>query len=292
MIQFQVLRPASLQEVLKMLEVYQDRARVLAGGTDLLVQIRQEHKSYEKLEHVIDISTLEELRGIRERDNEIVMGALVTHGEAADSPIIKEEAALLAQSCSMVGSPQIRNRGTIGGGICNASPASDIIPVLIALEASVMVESVRGSRMEKIKDLFAGPYSTKLQPMEMVTKICFPVLSGEMKSVYYKVGRRKALAIARLDIAVIARQDEHGKVTDIRIAPGALFETCDRAAAAERVLLHQIPTPELVKEAAATISAEVAIRTGADWAPEYKKPVIDTVAKRALEQVLEVKNIG
>jgi len=286
---FQVLRPADLPETLAFLQQYQGKCALLAGGTDLLVQLRSGSGRHSNLEYVIDLSSVGGLDQIERNGNNVVLGPMVTHARVASSAFIQEKAYLLAQSCSTVGSPQIRNRGTLGGGICNASPASDIVPPLIALEASVKIESSGNCRFERLEKLFDGPYLTQVGPNEMITQISFPYLTDKMKSAYYKVGRRKALAIARLDLAVIAQQNEAGLLTDIRIAPGAVFDSFDRASNVEQLLKNQIPTKPLILKAATALEEEMIQRAGIRWSTEYKKPVVETVAKRLLCQVLEVK---
>lgn len=281
-------RPQSLQEACQLLNEYPDQSKIIAGGTDLLVQLRGEDAKHLGLKSLIDISFLKELDYIVEENEFIRIGALTTHGKIAASPLINQKAFLLAEAARAVGSPQIRHGGTIGGSVCNASPAADPIPPLIALEAQVKLLSVRGARIVPLVDIYEKPYSTNIQGDEILTEISFAGLSEKARTAFLKLGRRKALAIARMNIAVYIELDNEGKIAKARISPGSVLPKPGRVLAAELVLLGRTPDLELFHEAGQKVSEEMIMKSGVRWSTEYKKPVIEALTKRCLEKALGV----
>ncbi|MBS3969797.1 MAG: xanthine dehydrogenase family protein subunit M [Clostridia bacterium] len=287
MIKHKYLRPRSLDVACQLLS--ETRGKVLAGGTDLMVQLRAEDEKLKNINHVIDINHLKELSYIKKEDGYIHIGGLTTHQEIQESDLIQKEAAFLALAVSTVGSPQIRNRGTIGGSICNASPAADPLPPLIALNADVKLKSVRGERTLPLVSIFQKPYSTCLEPDEILVEISFKSLPETTKTTFIKLGRRKALAIARMNIAVALDFLADGTITEARIVPGSVFPTPDRVTAAEEFMLNKKPTVELIEQASKMVSEEMIKRTGIRWSTEYKQPVIENLTKRAIKQILGVE---
>lgn len=287
MIKHKYLRPRSLDVACQFLS--ETKGKVLAGGTDLMVQLRAEDEKLKNINYVVDINHLKELSYIKKEDGYIHIGGLTTHQEIQESDLIQKEAAFLALAVSTVGSPQIRNRGTIGGSICNASPAADPLPPLIALNADVKLKSVRGERTLPLVSIFEKPYSTCLEPDEILVEISFKSLPETTKTTFIKLGRRKALAIARMNIAVALDFSEDGIVTEVRIAPGSVFPTPDRVKAAEEFMLNKKPTVDLIEQASKMISEEMIKRTGIRWSTEYKQPVIENLSKRAINQIMGVE---
>ena len=289
MMKMDYLRPESLKEALVLLAEHGKEAGILAGGTDLLVQLREEAKRWQDLKVLVDISHIKELRSIREKEGTVHIGALVTHSDLEKSPLLRKTAPFLCEAAFQVGSPQIRNRGTIGGSIANASPAADPVPPLIALDGEALLKSLEGERRLPLKELFRGSGQTVLQPGEILVEVSFPILPEGSRSAFAKLGRRKALAISRLNLGVIARQDQEGMVLDLRIAPGCIFATPDRVREAEEVLLGKVPTPSLLEEAGLKVTEEMIRRTGIRWSTEFKKPALEAMVRQALGEVLEVR---
>lgn len=284
--EFDYINPRTVDEVLMLLSDYQTRAKVLSGGTDLLIELRKD-KAPAELEMVINIAHLAELRYIKEDGDWIRIGANTTHADLANSQLILQECTALSRAARTVGSPQIRNRGTIGGNIVNASPAADPVPVLVALDAVLRLRSAQGVREIPLTELYVKPYQTKIAPDELVTEVSFRKLPRTAKSAFIKLGRRNALAIARMNVAVILDQDEAGIVRDVRIAPGSTMPIPGRCSAAEAVLLGQTLTEEQIVIAGAKVSEEMIAKTGYRWSTEYKKPVIETLTKRAIREAWE-----
>lgn len=289
MFKYDYLRPASVKAACELLAQHGESAKIIAGGTDLMVQIRDEDKKWANIKYVVDIGHLKEMKYIKEDGNFVRIGALSSHTDIVKSRILQKFAPFFCEASNTVGSPQIRNMGTIGGSIGNASPASDPVPPLIALDAEVKVMGVNGERVVSLKSIFANSYKTTLNVDEIITEISFKKMPDEAKSVFLKLGRRKALAISRMNVGVVVVVDDKGVVSDIRIAPGCIFAVPDRVKIAEDVLIGKVPTRELLVEAGRKVSEEMINRTGVRPSTEFKKPAIESLTTRALSQALEVE---
>ena len=272
----------TVAEACSVLAEHGAEASILAGGTDLLLKFRRPAAKAPKL--IVDISRVAELRGIVERDGNIVIGPLVTHAELQGSELLRRYAPLLSSAAATIGAPQIRNRGTIGGNIMNAAACADTVPPLIALGAIVTLQSSDGSREMSLGELFLQPYQTKANPDELLTAIRFPILPATARSAFIKLGRRNALSIARLSVAAILEMGDDGRIAGARIVPGAAFPTWRRVTAAEQMLIGEKPLVELFAAAGRKVTDEMIRETGRRWSTEYKEPVLAVLVRRALEQ--------
>ena len=243
---FRFINPQSLVEALEYLNQYGKEAKIIAGGTDLLIQLRNEDHKLAGVKFLVNLDSLPNLRQIKIDEDYISIGALVNHADIASSKLIWAKVSFLSKAASMIGSPQIRNRGTIGGNLINASPAADTVPVIIALDADVILQSLTGSRKLSIRELFLKPYETCIRYDEILTEIKFRCLPEGSKTRFLKIGRRNALVIARLNLAVSLKTDEKGIVEDIRIAPGSVMPLPCRVIEAEKLLIGQTPNEETI----------------------------------------------
>jgi xanthine dehydrogenase iron-sulfur cluster and FAD-binding subunit A len=259
-------------------------ARVLAGGTDLMVEWRRPSAELPKV--VLDISRVPELAGITESDGTITIRPLATHADLLRSDLVRKFAPLLGAAAAAIGSPQIRDRGTVGGNIMNAATCADTVPPLIALGASVTLQSQSGVRVLALADLFLEPYQTKARPDELLIDIRFPKLAPAARSSFIKLGRRNALSISRLSVAAILRLGGDGCIADARIVPGASFPTWQRVTAAEQMLVGEKPDSKLFAAAGQKVSEEMINATGRRWSTEYKEPVLAVLVRRALQECL------
>ncbi len=284
--EFSYEHPASVKEVLMLLDKYKRKAKVIAGGTDLIIELRKDEGPKE-LEILINIAHLNELNYIEEDGDWIRIGANSTHTQIKESELIQKEILALSEAAGVVGSPQIRNRGTIGGNILNASPAADIVPVLVALDAILTLKLKEGERQIPITEIYEKPYKTNILAEELLVEVAFKKLPLKAKTAFIKLGRRNALAISRMNVAVIVNQDNDGVVTDIRIVPGSTTPTPTRIKVAEEVLLDKLPTDELIDLAGEKVSAEMIKVSGYRWSTDYKKPVIETLTRRGIRKALE-----
>lgn len=265
-----------------MLLEHGDSARPIAGGTDMQVQFHEKSRRWENLRYVVDLSHIEALRYIRETDTAVEIGAFTTHTQLNTSPLVREAAAFLAAAAGTVGSPQIRNLGTIGGSIGNASPAADPLTPLIALNARAVLTSGEGSREVLVKDLYVKSGVLDLKAGEIITTFLFDKLPAGAKTHFEKLGRRKALAISRMNVSVVVVPDGDGNISDARICPGCVFAVPDRVATAEVLLIGKKPDEALFAQAGKEVAAEMIRRTGVRWSTEYKEPVVEALTQRAL----------
>ncbi len=273
-------RAKNLEDIRNVLNTESDRVQIIAGGTDVLVEARQKPLPQDAV--LLDISQVRELRQIEKRGQTIHIGAAVTHQELADSALIQTAAPLLAQACRQVGSLQIRNRGTIGGNICNASPCADTVPPLLTLNAQVHIAGAQGERTVPIADFFESPYHPYLKRGEVVTAVSFDQLKDSEYSAFYKLGRRKALAISRINMAVVFQLTEEGLMQNIRLAPGSVFPTWLRVGEAEAFLENKKTQLSVFEEAGKIVADKMVAVSGRRWSTPYKEPVVAALVKRTL----------
>ena len=283
---FDYILPATLDAATAALAKYNSDARVLAGGTDLLIELRRTAAKSPRA--VIDINRLKDLGGITESDDEIHLNPLSTHAEVCSSEVVRRHAPLLAMAASTIGSLQIRHRATVGGNIMNAAACADMVPPLVALGARVILQSSRESRECELSEFFLRPYQTVARPDEILTRIQFPKLNANAHSAFRKLGRRNAVAISRLSVAAVVERDARGNIFKARIVPGAAFPTWGRAREAERMLFGQVPSAELFAAAGRKVSELMISLTGRRWSTEYKEPVIAVLVRRVLEMCCEM----
>ena len=277
---FDYYSPESVSDACELLGTLHN-AKLLAGGTDVLVELR---KATDDLPgSLVDISRIPSLKGIQESGGTIVIGPLTTHTEILLSPLIGNYAPLLQSAAAGIGSPQIRNRGTVGGNLMNAAACADTVPPLIALGASIRLQSTSGARELMLSDFFSKPYVTAARPGEILVEVRFPKLSPDARSSFIKLGRRNALSISRLSVAAILVKDHAGLITDARIVPGAALPKWQRVSEAEKSLIGKKPSRELFVEAGRMVAEVMISFTGRRWSTEYKEPVIAVLVRRALE---------
>jgi CO/xanthine dehydrogenase FAD-binding subunit len=282
---FELLQPRSLQEALEMKKNYGERAKVLAGGTDLLVLLKDGKL---KAETVMSLSGVSELNFIRSEDGGVTLGALASHRDVALSPLMQQRYPDLVEACSQVGAIQIQNLGTVGGNICNASPAADAAPPLLSMDAVLTLASTRGERRVPINQFFLGPRETVLEPDEILKDMFLPHGAGRRGATYLKLGRREAMeiAIVGIGVAVHLNGSDH-LISECRIAMGSVAPTPVRARPAEELMNNKEITSELIDEVAA-VAAEAArpisdVRASA----EYRLDMIRVLCRRAFQAALE-----
>jgi CO/xanthine dehydrogenase FAD-binding subunit len=235
----------------------------------------------------VDISFLPDLKRIERQGNEIVLGAVVCFSEAAESRLLQESVPFLVEACRTVGSPQIRNLGTLGGNVVNAAACADSLPVLVCLDAVAHLSGALGDREIPVTELVLGPNHTQIEPGELLTHFTFKVPPAGVSTAFIKLGRRKAQSISRLTMAAMGRLDASGLVDFIRITPGAATSQTVRFTWVEAMLLGKPLDAALIHTAAQQVSAELIAYTGQRWSTEYKAPVVSTLAERVLTRVFD-----
>ena len=231
----QVLTPSALDELVAALAQATPRTRLLAGGTDLVRALR---RPGEEPDLLVDLSGLAELKAIRLDGGTLHVGALATFTELQWDPFVREHALCLSLAAAQVGSTQIRNAGTIGGNVANASPCADGVTALTALGAEVTtVDDAGASRTRPLGEVVLGPNRSSLAHDEAVTGFAFPALGPEHRSAFSKIGSRTAVSVARLSCALVVRFGAAaGTLTDVRVALGAVGEAAFRVPELEQAL--------------------------------------------------------
>ncbi len=231
----QVLTPASVEELVAALAQATPQTRLLAGGTDLVRALRRPGGEPDLL---VDLTGITELASVRLEDGSLRVGALATFTQLQWDPLVREHALCLSLAAAQVGSAQIRNAGTIGGNIANASPCADGATALTALGAEVTtVDGAGATSTRPIGDVLLGPNRTSLRHDEAITEFTFPALGAAHRSAFAKIGSRTAVSVARLSAALVVRFDAAADtLTDVRVALGAVGETAFRAPSLEQSL--------------------------------------------------------
>lgn len=277
-------KPASLEEALSILDDFQGKARVIAGGTDLVLQFM--HKEI-VLDAVVDISFLKQLRYISEDGGKVRIGALSTHTDLAESPLLQKKASLLSDAAGSVGSLQIRNVGTVGGNLVNAQPAADTAVALLALDAAAKVVSFSGEKQVPLADLYRPEGGSTLDSRrEILTEITFSPL-GESKAaagVFGRLARRKAVALPVFNTAVVIRSEvDQNSLSDARIVMGPVDRLPFRAREAEQFLRSSFPAEDIFRQAACMAAGEANPRDSQfRGSAAYRKKLAQVMVFRAL----------
>jgi carbon-monoxide dehydrogenase medium subunit len=279
-----VVRPSSTAEALDALAVHGAAARIVAGGTDVLVELQRGVKPTATL---IDVSALRELKYVRRDGDLIALGGLATHNDVLAAPFAREAMLPLAQACVEVGAPQIRTRGTIAGNVVTASPANDTIAPLIALGAEIVLASRGGERTLALEDFYTGFRTTQLRPDELVREIRFRALGGSCRGIFLKLGLRRAQAISVIDIAVVVALDGGGAVADARIALGCLAPTVVRATTAERFLAGKRLDGATCAQAGRVACDDAAPIDDVRGSAGYRRATLAALIARALERIAD-----
>jgi carbon-monoxide dehydrogenase medium subunit len=240
-----------------------------------------------RTEAVISLGRLRELNYIRRSQEGITLGALVTHSAVAASEIMKEKFPDLAEACAQIGAAQIQNLGTVGGNLCNASPAADTAPPLLLSDAMLTLASTRGTRRVSIHDFFLAPRRTVLQPDEILTDIFLPHAAGRRGATYLKLGRRQAMEIAIVGLGVAIHLNGSDRiVSECRIAMGSVAPTVLRARAAEEILRAREISDDLVDEVAAVAADAARPISDLRASAEYRLDMIRVLCRRATAAAL------
>ena len=281
--------PASVEEALDILCRQRGRARLIAGGTDLVLQVQ---RGTCVCEAVVDITRIPGLDRITLEEGpegeRVVLGAAVTHAQAASSPLIQERAGVLAEACGRVGSPQIRHVGTVVGNVVNALPAADAAVALFALDAEAEITTPAGSRWVPIAQIYEGVGVCRVDSCsEMVTALRFPALSARHGWGFERLTRRQAVILPMLVVAAVVALEEE-RCREARIAIGPVAPTPFRARQAEEVLSGHAPEEGLIRRAAQAAAAASNPRHSLlRGSRQYRLEMVEVLTRRALRQAVE-----
>jgi CO/xanthine dehydrogenase FAD-binding subunit len=248
--------PANLEEALELKATFGADLHPLAGGTDVLVSIRNNRVDWGEKPSLLNLNRIQALHFVRETPDTIEIGPLMTHSEISTNPLIQTHIPALAKAVSYIGSPQIRNRGTIAGNMCHASPAGDSLPILYCRNAKIEVQTQSQTTLVPIEEFITGPGIIALDPSSIVTKISVPKLP-DYTGDYLTLRQRKALSCNVVSVGVEMMQPNQGEqIEDIRIALGAVSPTVVRGKKTENLLKNKILTKKLIDEAHDLIQTE------------------------------------
>ena len=285
--EIEYLRPKNLPEALQMLAESNGTARIIAGGTDILPGFHINSRRFRDIRTLVDISTLPELTNIRKESDGLHIGGAVPFTDIVKHPVVREHYSLLADASAQIGSIQIRNRATIAGNFVNNAPCADSVPPLLVYDAQITVRSATGERRMPLGDFLLKPYRTQLKPEEIVTDIFLPSVPEGFRGEFYKLGRRRGVAISRITLAVLVKMDEH-TIADIRIASGAVTPIGARFPELEEIARGKIAEADFLKELAIQLGEQILQRTGLRWSSAYKLPVVQQVFYQLLRRVCGV----
>ncbi len=252
--------------------------RPIAGGTDVMVQITGELGP--PPERMIDLSRLDDLRGISIDGGALTLGALTTYTEIRESALCREHLPALVEAAATIGAAQIQNRGTLGGNVANASPAGDTLPVLLATDAEIVIGGPRGERAIPADQFWVAYRRTALGPDELVLRIRIPLVPGREVR-FRKVGTRRAQAISKVVMA-LAWRESAGRWSNVRVALGSVADRTIRAAATEAVLEGAAPTADTADRAAETLAGEIKPIDDVRSTADYRRAVASRVLHRLI----------
>ena len=288
---FDFYAPTTVVEALTLLDQYKDSVACIAGGTDLTLELN-EWKAQPAV--VIDLKKLKELDYIKVENGIVRIGALTSHAEVAANDIIRENVHILYDACRQVGSPQIRNLATLGGNICQSSVAGDGLAACVTLNADVTIKSVRGERTININEFLSSPDRKRniLQPDELMTEVSFPLPDTKhTATAFYKLGKRRALAISVIGGGMVVTVDDNGVCTYCSMRAGAMARYPQRYKSCEEYLVGKKLSWETMLGCLPIMHDQVYEANKSRPSVFYKKESIQGVYKHRFADVLRNRNI-
>jgi CO/xanthine dehydrogenase FAD-binding subunit len=279
---FDYVKPGTVAEAVSLLKSYQEKASLLAGGTDLMVFMKLD---YLNPKYVIDLKSISGLDHLTwDPSDGLRIGNLVTLHSMIRHPLIREHFPMLEQAGKAVGHPQIRSRATMAGSICTASPSGDMAPSLLALEARIKVMSPEGERTIPVRKVFTGPFKTALNSTDVVTEIHVPALPSRSSGSYCWQPKITAVDETLVGAAAVVTLANGNVLKDVRIGMGSVAPTPIRAPQAEEFLKGKRVEDRLFAEAATIAAGETRPRSRADYRREMTKLMVEQALKEAVDR--------
>lgn len=279
------IRPGNLAEALAFLSNHGPDAKILAGGTDVMIDMRSGGL---RPRFLVDVSRLEELRRIDAAGTSgLTVGAAVTIAELLQSSRIGRLAPALQTAAATFASQQVRNVATIGGNIAHCSPCGDTVPPLLVHDARAVVAGAGGRRILPVEEMASGPYHCALRPDEVITHfVLAPKPAGVTYSGFLKIGRRRELAIARISMAAMAAQHADGRIESMRFALGACTPTPHRFDDIEAAMIGKRPDDRLLWQTGRLLADQMLAVTGRRPSADYKEPAIQGLFVRLMQPLV------
>jgi carbon-monoxide dehydrogenase medium subunit len=279
--------PQTVEEVCRLLA--EREGRLIAGGTDVIPQMRDGRFQAEQL---IDLSRLDSLHYIRQVGNKIALGGLTTYRELLDSELLRREAVALVDAAALVGGVQTRARGTLAGNLANASPAGDTQPPLLIFDAELALVSVEGQRHVALADFLTGPGKTSMKAQEMIREITFVQPAAGARTMFTRLGNRRGMAISVVSVAALLRLGQDNIVEDARIALGAVAPTAMRCAKSEALLRGRKLDGKLLAAAAAQAAQECSPIDDVRATAAYRRHAVQVLVRRSLQALAAQMFVG
>lgn len=279
---FDYFEPKTIDEACSLLSKHKDEARIIAGGTDLLIELRKREISPK---YIINIKKIPNLDYVSYNKEGLAIGAVATLSDIENSGVVKKNFPLVAQAAHETGPLPIRNTGTMGGNLCNAMPSADTAPSLIGLEAKVKIQGPKGTRFTTVADFFVDSGKSALQNGEMLVEIQIPSLPLNTTGVFLKIPERSAMDVAVASVAAVITMDEaHSNIVEAKIVLGAVAPTPMRAHQAEDIVKGKAVSEDLIEKAALAAAKEAKPRTR----PDYKRELVRVLTNRAIREAVAV----
>ena len=277
------ITPDNLKDALNFLACHGEDTEIVAGGTDVMIDLRA--GKLEQKKNLLDIRNLAELKGIDFKDEKLFIGAGVTLTEINRSDTIKKYAPALVKCSTTFAGRQIRNRATIGGNVAHSSPCGDTIPPLVIHEAVALIANKTGEKLIPVEAIASGPYQSSLSKDSIIVKFILKPCRANFTD-FQKIGRRKELAVSRMSMAIMADKDEQGRISFIRVSLGACTPIPQRMDEVEQFLMGKIPTQDLIWDAGKILAEKMAGVTGRRASSVYKEPAVQGLFMRILYPVV------
>jgi carbon-monoxide dehydrogenase medium subunit len=281
---FEYHAPTSLNEAISLLHEHGEKARALAGGTDLVVQMKEDATKFPAPSHIVSLLRVAELGGIEFSESDgLRIGAGATMSDVAESPVVRERYPAIAEGAALVGSIQTMNMATVGGNLCNAAPSADIAPALLAFEADAVIVGPSGRRSVALGEFFEGPGKSVLAADELLTEVRVPVPARGTGSAYDRHTPRKQMDIAVVGVAAVLTVAGE-RIQRARVALGAVAPTPVRARNAEAALEGQEASDEVFARAAEAAAAECSPISDVRGSAEFRRHIVRVMTERMLRE--------
>jgi len=281
-----VIRAETIEQAVQLLSRSRGKAVPLAGGTDIVPGFQQGARRFSGITTLVDINHIPALTTIRKDGNSLLLGAAVTFGDSLRNQSKIKNYPLLLQAASGIGSVQIRNRATIGGNFINNAPCADSVPPLLVYDAAIRIRSLQGMHELPLQDFLKRSYETQIKAGELVSEIVLQPPPAGYRGEFYKLGRRRGVAVSRITLAVLLKTAA-GKIQDIRLASGAVTPIGKRFFELEENFRGRRTSPAELKRMSIEVGRRILEETGMRWSTPYKLPVTQQMLYQVLAGLVD-----